>query len=232
MRTWEVNLGLSLGGAVRALAIGVLLVALPLVVDVPINEPSAQRRGGARAGAVLLPRRHRRHLRRDLRPPMFVNNIVILPLHLPRRRLLLRRQPARRRGSESPTLNPLFYLVDAVRYGFLGTGDVSPLLSLGVTAAADRGARWPGAPSCSAPDGGSRPSGSLGSVRPVFTLNVPNLLTVLRILLVPVLVVALLGETPNGDLLAAVVFALAALHRRARRLHRALARQRSPRSAS
>jgi CDP-diacylglycerol--glycerol-3-phosphate 3-phosphatidyltransferase len=42
-------------------------------------------------------------------------------------------------------------------------------------------------------------------------LNLPNLLTVLRILLVPVLVVALLGNTPAGDVLAAVVFALASL---------------------
>ena len=41
--------------------------------------------------------------------------------------------------------------------------------------------------------------------------NLPNLLTMLRILLVPVLVVALLGETPNGDLLAAIVFAVASL---------------------
>jgi CDP-diacylglycerol--glycerol-3-phosphate 3-phosphatidyltransferase len=39
--------------------------------------------------------------------------------------------------------------------------------------------------------------------------NVPNVLTVLRILLVPVVVVALLGETPHGDLVAAIVFAFA-----------------------
>ncbi len=45
----------------------------------------------------------------------------------------------------------------------------------------------------------------------MFELNVPNVLTVLRILLVPVIVVALLNETANGDLLAAVVFALASL---------------------
>jgi len=45
----------------------------------------------------------------------------------------------------------------------------------------------------------------------VNTTNAPNVLTVLRILLVPVLVVALLEETPNGDLLAAVVFALASI---------------------
>jgi CDP-diacylglycerol--glycerol-3-phosphate 3-phosphatidyltransferase len=46
----------------------------------------------------------------------------------------------------------------------------------------------------------------------VFTLNLPNLLTVLRILLVPVLVVALLsrgGQT--SDVLAAVVFAAASV---------------------
>jgi CDP-diacylglycerol--glycerol-3-phosphate 3-phosphatidyltransferase len=45
----------------------------------------------------------------------------------------------------------------------------------------------------------------------VFALNLPNALTVLRILLVPVVVVALLDETPNGDAIAAGVFALAAL---------------------
>jgi CDP-diacylglycerol--glycerol-3-phosphate 3-phosphatidyltransferase len=45
----------------------------------------------------------------------------------------------------------------------------------------------------------------------VFPLNLPNVLTVLRIMLVPVLVVALLGNTPGGDVLAAVVFALASL---------------------
>jgi CDP-diacylglycerol--glycerol-3-phosphate 3-phosphatidyltransferase len=42
-------------------------------------------------------------------------------------------------------------------------------------------------------------------------LNVPNVLTVVRILLVPVLVVALLGKTSGGDLLAAIVFATASL---------------------
>jgi CDP-diacylglycerol---glycerol-3-phosphate 3-phosphatidyltransferase len=42
-------------------------------------------------------------------------------------------------------------------------------------------------------------------------LNVPNVLTVIRILLVPVLVVALLDKTHDGDLLAAIVFAAASL---------------------
>ena len=45
----------------------------------------------------------------------------------------------------------------------------------------------------------------------MFPLNLPNTLTLLRILLVPVVVVALLDETPNGDAIAAGVFGLAAL---------------------
>ena len=44
----------------------------------------------------------------------------------------------------------------------------------------------------------------------MFPLNVPNVLTLLRIVAVPVIVVALLDETPDGDVIAAIVFALAA----------------------
>jgi CDP-diacylglycerol--glycerol-3-phosphate 3-phosphatidyltransferase len=43
----------------------------------------------------------------------------------------------------------------------------------------------------------------------VFELNLPNLLTVIRILLVPVLVAALLQEAGPGESLAAAVFAVA-----------------------
>src|SRR5438105_7295769 len=49
------------------------------------------------------------------------------------------------------------------------------------------------------------------ALSPVVPLNVPNVLTVVRILLVPVLVVALLEKTSGGDLLAAIVFATASL---------------------
>jgi CDP-diacylglycerol---glycerol-3-phosphate 3-phosphatidyltransferase len=45
----------------------------------------------------------------------------------------------------------------------------------------------------------------------MFPLNLPNALTLVRILAVPVIVVALLDETPDGDVIAAAVFALAAL---------------------
>jgi CDP-diacylglycerol--glycerol-3-phosphate 3-phosphatidyltransferase len=42
-------------------------------------------------------------------------------------------------------------------------------------------------------------------------LNLPNVLTVVRMLLVPVLIVALLEKTGAGDLLAAIVFAVASI---------------------
>ena len=45
----------------------------------------------------------------------------------------------------------------------------------------------------------------------MFPLNLPNVLTLFRILLVPVLVVALLEATPNGSTVAAIVFAAAAI---------------------
>jgi CDP-diacylglycerol---glycerol-3-phosphate 3-phosphatidyltransferase len=51
----------------------------------------------------------------------------------------------------------------------------------------------------------------LGTLGTMFPLNVPNVLTLVRILLVPVLVVALLDATPNGSTVAAIVFAAAAL---------------------
>src|SRR5437588_12404795 len=45
----------------------------------------------------------------------------------------------------------------------------------------------------------------------MFPLNLPNLLTLVRILLVPLLIVGLLEKTGGGDLLAAIVFAIASL---------------------
>jgi CDP-diacylglycerol--glycerol-3-phosphate 3-phosphatidyltransferase len=44
----------------------------------------------------------------------------------------------------------------------------------------------------------------------VVPLNLPNALTMLRILAVPVVVVALLSEIDNGDVIAAIVFTVAA----------------------
>src|SRR3954447_17256164 len=136
MRPWEVNLGLSLGGAVRALAIGISLFVLSLlVVDVPIEEP------GVLVLAVVLALVLFSSLgvvvgiyAETFDHHSFVNNILILPLtFLGGVFYSIERLPSP--WHEISHANPIFYLVSAVRYGFLGTSDVSVALSLGVTGA-------------------------------------------------------------------------------------------------
>jgi ABC-2 type transport system permease protein len=136
MREWEVNLGLSLGGAVRALAIGAALLALALpVTGVPVREPLVLVLAvvlalvlfcslGVIVGIYAETFDHH----------TFVNNIVILPLtFLGGVFYSVDRLPAP--WEQISHANPIFYLVNAMRYGFLGTADVSVALSLGVTAA-------------------------------------------------------------------------------------------------
>jgi ABC-2 type transport system permease protein len=135
MRNWEINLGLSLGGAVRALLIGISLLLLSLpITHVPIHEPLILIAGvalgltlfaslGVVVGIYAKTWDH----------AGFVQNIVIVPLSflggvfysvsvLP--------SPWR----EISHANPIFYLVQAVRYGFLGSSDVSVGVALGITA--------------------------------------------------------------------------------------------------
>lgn len=136
MRSWQMNVGFNVGGFVRALMIGaaMLVLALPLT-DVPVREPLVLvvavvlalilfSAFGLVVGIYAQTWDH----------TTFVSNILILPLTflggvfysvdiLP--------SP----WEELSHFNPMFYLVQSVRYGFLGTSDVSVLLALGVTAA-------------------------------------------------------------------------------------------------
>jgi ABC-2 type transport system permease protein len=135
MRNWEINLGLSLGGVVRALLIGIALLVLALpITHVPVHEPLvlivAVGLGltlfaslGVVVGIYAKTWDH----------AGFVQNIVIVPLSflggvfysvsvLP--------SPWR----EVSHANPIFYLVQAVRYGFLGRSDVPVGIALGITA--------------------------------------------------------------------------------------------------
>ena len=141
MRNWEVNLGLSLGGAVRALAIAVALFLLALpVTGIPVHEPVALAAAVALAlvlfsslGVVVA------IYAETFDHHTFVNNILILPLtFLGGVFYSVSRLPEPWR--EISHANPIFYLVNAVRYGFLGTADVSIWLSLGVTAVLAAGA--------------------------------------------------------------------------------------------
>ena len=134
MRNWEVNLGLSLGGAVRALLIAAALAALALpVTGAPVHEPLVLALAVAIAlvmfcslGVIvgIYAETFDHHT--------FVNNIIILPLtFLGGVFYSVDRLPSP--WQEISHANPIFYLVEAMRYGFLGTSDVSVALSLGIT---------------------------------------------------------------------------------------------------
>jgi ABC-2 type transport system permease protein len=136
MRPWEVQLGLSFGGVLRALSIGAALLALALpVTGVPIREPLVL---VAAVALILL-------LFASLGVIVgiyaetwdqagFVTNIVILPLSFLGGvfySVALLPSP----WQQLSHVNPIFYLINTVRYGFLGTSDVPIGLALGVTAA-------------------------------------------------------------------------------------------------
>jgi ABC-2 type transport system permease protein len=136
MRAWQMNLGYNVGGVVRALAIGIGLAAVAVpVTGTPVREPlvlvTAIALGlvlfsalGTVVGIYAETFDHH----------TFVNNIVILPLVFVGGVFYsIDRLPAP--WHELSHVNPLFYLVSAVRYGFLGRADVSVPLALGVTAA-------------------------------------------------------------------------------------------------
>ena len=136
MRGWEINLALSLGGVVRASLIGggLLLCVLP-IVDVPIREPLVLVLAIALAlvlfssfGVIVGIYAH------SWDHTAFVTNIVILPLSF-LGGVFYSIDSLPSPWQEISHANPIFYLINAVRYGFLGTSDVSVLLSLGVTAA-------------------------------------------------------------------------------------------------
>jgi ABC-2 type transport system permease protein len=136
MRAWEVNLGLTLGGVIRALAIGGALLALALpVTGAPIREPVVL----VAAVAVLLVLFGSLGVVVGIHAETwdqagFVNNLVILPLTFLGGvfySVSLLPSP----WHELSHLNPIFYLVQSVRYGFLGTSDVSVALALAVTSA-------------------------------------------------------------------------------------------------
>jgi ABC-2 type transport system permease protein len=133
---WQMNLGLMIGGVFRGLLIGAGLVAVAApLTGVPIYHPFAL------AVAVLLLLALFGALgvivgiyAETFDHHTFVNNIIILPLTflggvfysvsiLP--------SPWR----EISHANPLFYIVNSVRYGLLGISDVPAALAFAVTTA-------------------------------------------------------------------------------------------------
>jgi ABC-2 type transport system permease protein len=136
MHPWQMNLGLSVGGVFRALAIGAALTALAApIVGAPIARPAHLLVAvallivlfGALGTVVGIYAQSFDH-------HSFVNNILILPLTFLGGvfySVAILPTP----WEELSHANPLFYVVNAVRYGFLGSSDVSVALSFVVTAA-------------------------------------------------------------------------------------------------
>ena len=134
MQPWRMNLGYMLGGVFRSLTIGVSLgvIALPLT-GVPIEQPvhlivatlllvvlfSAL---GVVVGIYAQSFDHH----------SFINNILILPLtFLGGVFYSIEILPSP--WQELSHANPIFYMVDAIRYGFLGASDVNVGLAFGFT---------------------------------------------------------------------------------------------------
>ncbi|MEJ7789019.1 MAG: ABC transporter permease, partial [Thermoleophilaceae bacterium] len=136
MHPWQMTLGFTVGGVVRALGIGAALTVVSvLLVGAPVEKPFALLAAvvlGLVAFAALglvvgIYAESWDHT-------TFIANIVILPLAFVGGTFYsVDVLPA---FWETAThFNPVFYLVQAVRFGFLGESDVSIWLSLGVTAA-------------------------------------------------------------------------------------------------
>ena len=135
MHSWQMNLGFNVGGVIRALMIGTGLaaVAIPLT-GAPLREPlvliPAVLFGLVLFSALgtvvgIFAETFDHHT--------FVNNIVILPLAFVGG-VFYSVSRLSSPWHELSHANPVFYLVNAVRYGFLGHADVSVGLSLGVVA--------------------------------------------------------------------------------------------------
>jgi len=136
MRAWEVNVGLNLGGIVRALLIGIaLLIASALVVDVPVREPLVLVVAIALALALFSALGVVVGIYAEAWDhTAFVNNLAILPLTF-LGGVFYSVDVLPSPWEEISHANPIFFLIQAVRYGFLGTSDVPVGLALAVTAA-------------------------------------------------------------------------------------------------
>jgi ABC-2 type transport system permease protein len=136
MHAWQMNLGYLVGGAFRALIIGGALAALAVpITGAPVEQPAALIAAvlmlvlgfGALGTIVGIYAESFDHT-------SFINNIVILPLTF----LGGVFYSIDRLGSPWEGIshaNPLFYVVDAIRYGFLGTSEVGAPISFAVVTA-------------------------------------------------------------------------------------------------
>lgn len=136
MHAWQMNMGFLVGGAFRALIIGGALAALA----VPITGASVEQPFFLLLAVLLMVAAFGSLgtivgiYAESFDHTSFINNIVILPLTF----LGGVFYSVDRLGSPWEQIshaNPLFYVVDAVRYGFLGVSDAGAGISFAVLAA-------------------------------------------------------------------------------------------------
>ena len=136
MRPWQMNLGYTVGGVFRALLIGAALLALTMpLTGVRVAEPLALA-AAVVVGLVLFGSVGTviGIFAQTFDHSTFFVNIVVLPLaFLGGVFYSVRQLPSP--WEELSMVNPVFYLVDAIRFGILGSSDVSPWLSLAVVTA-------------------------------------------------------------------------------------------------
>ncbi len=136
MHPWQMTLGFLIGGLYRAFTIGLALFALAVaLIAVPVERPVALI-AAVSLGLVLFASLGTvvGIFADSWDHTTFIANIVILPLAFVGGvfySIDLLPSP----WEEISHFNPLFYLVQAIRFGFLGESDVSIWLALGVTAA-------------------------------------------------------------------------------------------------
>ncbi|MBA3300127.1 MAG: ABC transporter permease, partial [Thermoleophilaceae bacterium] len=136
MHPWQITLGFTLGGLFRAFAIGLALFVLAVaLIGVPVEQPFALLAAVALGLVMFASLGTVVGIFADSWDhTTFIANIVILPLAFVGGVFYsvdLLPSP----WEEISHFNPVFHLVQAVRYGFLGESDVSIWLALGVTAA-------------------------------------------------------------------------------------------------
>ncbi len=136
MRAWQVAIGLTIGGVFRALIIGIVLTAVgaPLL-GVPIEHPLLLLLATSLAIVMfaslgLVVGIHAETWDHNA----FIQNLVIAPLAFVGG-VFYSIDSLPSPWHEISFANPIFYMVEGIRYGFLGTGDVPIGLALGVTGA-------------------------------------------------------------------------------------------------
>ena len=136
MKPWQMTAGYVIGGIFRGFAIAVVLLALALpITGVPVEQPlvlllavALSLLGFASLGTVV------GIYAESWDFTTFIQNIVILPLTF-LGGVFYSVDMLSSPWQELSHFNPIFYMLQSIRYGFLGVADVSIWLSLGVTAA-------------------------------------------------------------------------------------------------